>query len=284
MKLFTKQKKSKKSIVIFICISLFLLIIAALIVMLVINNNKPSKAILPKQKTEQVVKQKPVEKKAESVVEPKVEESPAATQPVVQTPPPTVSTGSPTTDTSSIRVVVNKQHALSPIDYIPGDLVTTHGATISAKAQADFEALLSSAATAGIYPNIQSSYRSYSSQNSIYNNYVANYGQAATDTFSARPGHSEHQTGLAIDFGSSTNSGCNFDECYASTVEGSWLAAHATEFGFLLRYTTANQNIAGYKAEPWHYRYIGKDLAADMKNKSISTLEEYFGISGGTSY
>lgn len=189
-----------------------------------------------------------------------------------------------TSDPSSIWVVVNKQHHLTPISYIPSDLISTFGATISNKAKTDFVAMNSAALADGVNFTIVSSYRSYASQNSIYNNYVATYGQASTDAFSARPGYSEHQTGLAIDFGSSTNSNCNLEGCFGTATEGYWLANHSLEYGFLLRYTADKQQITGYKAEPWHFRYIGRKLATEMKNKSIQTLEELFKISGGQIY
>lgn len=187
-------------------------------------------------------------------------------------------------DPSSIWIVVNKQHPLSPIQFIPNDLVTTNGATISAKARLDFDAMMADALSQGVHLTIVSSYRSYDTQNYLYNNYVATYGQASTDTFSARPGYSEHQTGLAIDFGGSTNTNCNLDNCYEATVEGKWLANHAYQYGFLLRYTAEKQPITGYKAEPWHFRYIGRELATEMRNKSIITLEEFFNIRGGETY
>lgn len=189
-----------------------------------------------------------------------------------------------TIDPASLWVVVNKQHPLSVIDYVPSDLIATNGATISAKARADFEAMMTAATSQGVNLIASSSYRSYATQDSLYNNYVASSGQAAADTFSAKPGYSEHQTGLAIDFTGASNPNCNYDDCYATTAEGSWLATHAAEFGFLLRYTTEKQSITGYKNEPWHYRYIGRELAEQMKNQQISTLEEFFNISGGISY
>lgn len=189
-----------------------------------------------------------------------------------------------TTDPASIWLVVNKQHPLSTIDYIPTDLINTNGATISAKAQADFEAMMTTASVQGINLVVGSSYRSYANQTSLYNSYVASNGQAVADTFSAKPGYSEHQTGLAIDFTGNSNPNCNYDDCYATTAEGGWLNAHAYEYGFLLRYTAEKQSITGYKNEPWHYRYIGKELAKEMKSKNITTLEEFFNITGGISY
>jgi D-alanyl-D-alanine carboxypeptidase len=188
------------------------------------------------------------------------------------------------TDPSSIWLVINKQHSLSPVSYVPADLITTVGATISNKARADFDLMNTAALAVGVNFTIVSSYRSYDNQSNIYNNYIATYGQASTDTFSARPGYSEHQTGLAIDFGSSTGAVCNLDDCFGSTVEGLWLSQHSYEYGFIMRYPSNKQQLTGYKSEPWHFRYIGRELAMDMKNASIFTLEEYFNINGGEIY
>jgi len=189
-----------------------------------------------------------------------------------------------TSDPSSIWVVVNKQHPLIPTGYAPNDLVNISGATISSMAQADFESMNNDAIAQKVDFTIVSSYRSYSSQSAIYNNYTSIYGQAETDTFSARPGYSEHQTGLAIDFGSSTVATCDLADCFGTSTEGQWLALHASEYGFILRYTTPKQSITGYKSEPWHFRYVGRELAAQMKKQSVNTLEEFFGLSGGEIY
>ena len=106
-----------------------------------------------------------------------------------------------TTDPSSIWVVVNKQHPLSPIDYAPSDLTTANGGTVSKKIAPSLSALVADAKAGGTSLHIISGYRSYSYQVNLYNSYVASDGQAKADTYSARPGYSEHQTGLAVDLG-----------------------------------------------------------------------------------
>jgi len=190
-----------------------------------------------------------------------------------------------TTDPQSIWVIANKQHPLTPIDFVPSNIIVSpSGATVQDIVSPDLEAMLTAAQSQGVIITIVSSYRSYATQSYIYNNYVAQNGQELTDTFSARPGYSEHQTGLAIDFGSSTNANCNFDVCYMTATEGAWLAANASNYGFLLRYTEEKQTITGYKAEPWHYRYIGHDLANEIQIQGITTLEEFFEINGGEIY
>ena len=128
----------------------------------------------------------------------------------------------------------------------------------------------SAASTLGLNLSLISGFRSYELQNSVYNNYVSWYGQASADTFSARPGHSEHQTGLAFDIGKLENS-------FGETASGKWLAENCHLYGFIIRYPKGKQNITGYKYEPWHVRYLGVDIATKVKNSGL-TLEEYLGI------
>ncbi len=135
--------------------------------------------------------------------------------------------------------------------------------------------LIQAAASQGLKIIPISGYRSYDTQVQVYNNEVRTRGQAVADTESARPGYSEHQTGWAIDVG---GGGCNIDDCFANTKEGQWVTAHAYEYGFIIRYTTANQAITGYRAEPWHIRYIGTELSSQMHSQNITTLEEFFGL------
>lgn len=243
-------------------------------VMLFVQYNPFSKSAVPKVTTKPQIK---VDEK--SAVKPETSEKIEET-----TTPAFDKTKYSTTDPSSLWVIANKQHQLSPANYVPGDLVTVSGAIISNQAVVDFKAMLAAAGAESVRLTAISSYRSYGTQNTLYNSYVANHGQAAADTFSARPGYSEHQTGLAIDFGNNADPSCNFDDCYANMPDGKWLATHAHEYGFILRYTNENQQITGYKNEPWHYRYVGRELSAEMKKQSITTLEQFFGVNGGTIY
>ena len=106
----------------------------------------------------------------------------------------------------------------------------------------------------------------------IYNNYVGIYGTDTADTFSARPGFSEHQTGLAIDVNT-------IDDSFAGTPEAIWLAEHCWEYGFIIRYPEGKQNITGYKYEPWHIRYVGSAISKQIHDAGTDiTLEELFGI------
>lgn len=188
------------------------------------------------------------------------------------------------TDANSLWVIVNKTHHLNPIDYVPASLSSVHGGVVNSRMVADLDYMFTAAAKDGIQLTIASSYRSYNYQLSLYNGYVSAHGQAETDTFSARPGYSEHQTGLTIDFGSIAAPQCNIDKCYAETTAGEWLANHSLDYGFLLRYPSDKQQITGYIFEPWHYRYIGHYLADEMKRQKITTLEEFFDVPGGETY
>ena len=113
---------------------------------------------------------------------------------------------------------------------------------------------------------------------------VAREGAAEAERYSARPGHSEHQTGLAVDFGSTTDAGCTLRDCFADTPEAQWLAAHAGAYGFLLRYRPEDTAVTGYAAESWHYRWVGVDLVQQMAQRGVTTLEAFFGVSGGPQY
>lgn len=97
---------------------------------------------------------------------------------------------------------------------------------------------------------------------------------------SARPGHSEHQTGLAVDLVTPASPDCDFEVCFAETPGGQWLAANAWRYGFIIRYQSGS-DITGYSPEPWHLRYVGKSLAAELRRTGVATLEEFFGIPGG---
>ena len=119
---------------------------------------------------------------------------------------------------------------------------------------------------------IRSGFRSYNTQVSLYNNYVKRDGKAAADTYSARAGHSEHQTGLAADINS-------LDQSFINTKEGKWLNDNCYKYGFIIRYPKGKESITGYIYEPWHIRYVGTDISSKLYNNgNWITLEEYLGI------
>ena len=158
-------------------------------------------------------------------------------------------------------LIVNKKYSL-PKDYAPGLLPEVESA---------YNNLAAAAKTVGYNIPLVSGFRSYQTQEIIYNNYISIYGKEATDTFSAQPGHSEHQSGLAMDVG-------KIDDDYGNTPEGIWLASNAHKYGFIIRYQKGKEAITGYKYEPWHIRYLGVDLATKVYNSGLC-LEEYLHIS-----
>lgn len=198
------------------------------------------------------------------------------------------------TDPASIWVITNKQRPLNPKTYAPSDLVvpniplrsniTSTEKQVRQPMATALETMVAAAKTEGLGLNLQSGYRSYSFQVSLYNRYVQQQGQAAADSQSARPGYSEHQTGLAADLGSISHPECDVEECFGTTAEGKWLAANAYKYGFMIRYPQGLQNITGYIYEPWHVRYVGVDLATELHNAGVQTLEQFFGTGAATDY
>lgn len=196
------------------------------------------------------------------------------------------------TDPASVWVVVNKKRAL-PSNYVPAQLVTPNipltGAAgsdnmrVSSVISSPLEQLVAGAKQAGYSLVLVSGYRSYATQTAVYNGYVSRDGQAIAETYSARPGHSEHQTGLAVDLGRA-DSKCQLDECLGDTPEGQWLAKHAYEYGFIIRYPKGKEHLTGYSYEPWHIRYVGSELSNELRAKGIETMEEFFDLPPAISY
>ena len=180
---------------------------------------------------------------------------------------PAPSTKTPGTYVDGV-LIVNKKHGL-PSSYNPG---------VHAIAQRSVNTMIADAKKQGVSLNAFSAYRSYSYQAQLYSNYTKKYGKTKADRFSARPGYSEHQTGLAFDFGGKDRSHW-LEESFASTKEGKWLYANAHKYGFILRYHKGKEKITGYMYEPWHYRYVGSDVSSKVK-VSGKTLEEYLENAG----
>lgn len=157
-------------------------------------------------------------------------------------------------------LVVNKTYAL-PADYAPG---------VNSEAQAAFDEMQSDAAAEGLNIYISSGFRSYDYQAGLYQRYVDKDGKEEADRYSARPGHSEHQTGLAFDLNS-------IEESFANTAEGKWVNRNCYKYGFIIRYPSDKEDITGYKWEPWHIRYLGKETAQAVYDSGLC-LEEYLGI------
>lgn len=185
------------------------------------------------------------------------------------------------TDADSIWVLVNKEHAI-PLEYVPDPLVVP-SVPIRSNATSDermvrgvivepLADLFAAATQDGHALMIGSAYRSSGVQTNLFNTYVAQAGLEQASMYSARPGHSEHQLGLAVDI-STESQQCYLSECFTSTPDGEWLAANAYKYGFTLRYPKGKEAITGYNFEPWHYRYVGVPLATALYQSGL-TLEE----------
>jgi len=190
-------------------------------------------------------------------------------------------------DSGSLWVIVNKGRRL-PEGYTPGMLVTTamplsrSGILLREDAAKALESLVGGAKSAGLNLMLASGYRSYSYQTNLYNGYVSSQGQTEADRTSARPGHSEHQTGLAADLAPVSRK-CEIEKCFGNLAEGKWLASNAHSYGFIIRYPEGQESFTGYDYEPWHIRYVGAPLAGQIYN-SGETLEQFFGLPTYPSY
>jgi D-alanyl-D-alanine carboxypeptidase len=160
---------------------------------------------------------------------------------------------------------------------------TAENMQLRAEAATALASLASAAKTEGINVLVASAYRSYDTQTMIYDSEVRGFGQEEADRESARPGHSEHQTGWAVDLGAA-NKKCEIEACFGETPEGKWLATNAYKYGFVLRYAQGKEPITGYKYEPWHLRYVGVDLATEMHRTNTKTLEEFFDLPAAPNY
>ncbi|WP_301724823.1 M15 family metallopeptidase [Planococcus shixiaomingii] len=164
-------------------------------------------------------------------------------------------------------LLANKQHPL-PETYAPGE---------SQEARSAFEEMRQAALKKSIDLVAFSTYRDFARQKELYKGYVAKDGQKAADRYSARPGYSEHQTGLAFDIGEAGQEQHWASASFGETKGGKWLAENAHNYGFILRYPKGSESITGYMHESWHYRYVGKKAATEIYKKGI-TLEQYLGV------
>lgn len=166
-------------------------------------------------------------------------------------------------------LIVNKSYSL-PSNYAPGGLKSSFTTA--------FNNMKNAASHDNISLNIISGYRSYNRQRDLYYNYVNRDGQEKADTYSARAGHSEHQSGLAADINSLSTS-------FINTMEGKWLNDNCYKYGFIIRYPKGKETITGYMYEPWHIRYVGTNLANKLYNNGDwISMEEYFGITSNYNY
>lgn len=191
-------------------------------------------------------------------------------------------------EASSLWVVVNKARPFQPVDYQPSDLVAPdvpyrYSPLLRQDAAAALEQMYQAAVAEGVEFVIQSSYRSYRLQKEVKDRSVQRFGQSVSDARSARAGHSEHQSGLAVDL-TTASGACTLEECFGESEAGVWLAENSWRHGFILRYLPGKTDITGYVHEPWHFRYVGPELAAEVYARGYPTLEEFFGLPPAPTY
>ena len=162
-------------------------------------------------------------------------------------------------------MLVNKTNPMD-MKLDPGD--------ITKDTQLEFNEMQQDAKKEGITLNIRTSYRGYEQQKNAYQMWVNKYGVEEANRVSAKPGYSEHHTGLVIDV--EGVNGHTLEETFINTPEGKYLAENGYKYGFIIRYPKGKENITGYSYEPWHIRYVGKEHAKIIFDQEI-TLEEYLG-------
>jgi len=196
----------------------------------------------------------------------------------------------PLDDPAHIWVVVNKQRSLSRIDYAPASVVESslRGTSRSVRMRPEVAEALNRMAAAARSAGagtigVNNAYRSYHLQQSTYASIVRSDGTKGADARSARPGHSEHQTGFAVDV-VACGSGCGGISAFGGTPQSDWVAEHAWEHGFIVRYESGATGTTGYIPEPWHLRYIGPELAAAYDEGGFHTLEAFFGLPDAADY
>ena len=251
------------------CVAFFIILVMSLVSCSSINGDLGNMKPLDTDMIEETVKVVPETDIPETVLETTTEtvQQTETTAPIT-TAPQTEPKGPETQPPASIDsptyiqgiLVVNKTYSL-PKTYAKG---------VDPDAKAALDKMFADAKKEGITFWIASGYRSYDRQNTIYNNYVAKDGKAEADRYSARPGHSEHQTGLAFDLNELT-------EAFGNSKQGKWLAENCHKYGFIIRYPQNKEHITGYMYEPWHVRYLGVDKATAVYESGLC-LEEYLGI------
>lgn len=180
-------------------------------------------------------------------------------------------------DPTDLWVVINKTHPITPRHFRP-KLTSVRGYQVAVPVAGPLSLLLRGGDRFGF--KIASAYRSYGYQVRVHGQLVASKGRARADATSARPGFSEHQAGLAVDLVTPGDPGCDFKQCFGRRPAGRWLAEHAWEYGFVVRYTAGNRAVTGYRPEPWHLRYVGQGLAR-VVHEQDTTLEALFHVRGG---
>ena len=184
----------------------------------------------------------------------------------------------PPRDPAKSDVLVNKKYPLVPRKYVPRlTEVPGTGIRLQPQAAAAYKKLAAAARRDGVDIRLTSGYRSYAVQKGLLEKYTRAYGSTYAQRIAAKPGTSEHQTGLAIDVGN-RNRACALRACFATTKVGRWMAKNAPAHGFILRYPKGMESVTGYAYEPWHFRYVGTAQAKAMAGSKSKTLEHFYGV------
>ena len=178
----------------------------------------------------------------------------------------------PAKNINTTYILVNKYYYLEK-NYIPDNLEKIDNSMIVNTAKEAFEEMRNDIKKQNLNIVIISGYRNYNYQKKLYNSYKLSDGEKTADTYSARAGFSEHQTGLAIDISNGKTIYTNF----MNTKEYLWMLDNAYKYGFILRYPEKKEHITGYIFEPWHYRYVGIEIATHIKKHNI-TFDEYYAM------
>ncbi|MCR2808189.1 MULTISPECIES: D-alanyl-D-alanine carboxypeptidase family protein [unclassified Microbacterium] len=193
-------------------------------------------------------------------------------------------------DPARLWTVINKTRPLTPLDYRPSALAmpqgvrSVEGGSLRADAAAALSAMVAAAAAVGVGEiALESGFRSHTTQETSYGNQVSAQGVELADLSSARPGFSEHQSGLAADVVACAD-GCGTLDDLAASAQGQWITAHSWEFGWITRYEDGSTPITGYSPEPWHLRYIGPELAKAYHDGGWHTLEQFLGLPPAPGY
>ena len=273
------QKKKKKKWPYIISGTIVGLLVASMVVWVGMNDWNIDKSIEELRNLTEIKQLGEVKKTEEASVEKPITEEPKQEVPIVEEPAvvevdmsgangyvgnevlpqePTIVEG---------VVIASKKYPL-PSTYAPGE---------SKEARAAFQQMAAEATLSGYDLVAFSTYRSFDYQTQLYDRYVTNDGQEAADRYSARPGYSEHQTGLAFDIGEQLFEQHFARESFGETEAGKWVAANAHKYGFIMRYPKGSEKITGYMYEPWHFRYVGNELAVQVYEANV-TLEEFLDL------
>lgn len=195
-------------------------------------------------------------------------------------------------DPASPWVIINKTRPL-PLGYAPADLIVPNiplserrdapNMQMNRQAAVAMEELFQAALADGIEYSFESGYRSAEYQKQLFEDAVRRKGREQAERYNAKPGLSEHQTSFAGDLVAESEKECSMKTCFGDTPAGDWLKRRAPEFGYIIRYPQGKESITGYGYEPWHIRFVGRELALEMQRTGILTMEEFFNLAPASS-